>query len=858
MRIQQAMMLGTSAAVTVLAGISCATAGQQAQRTYAIAAGPLGSSLRQVALLSGTNLIIPAGLVAGKRAPALSGRYTAEQAIAILLAGSGLRARRAGTALIIERVQRSNGAGETAATRDILVTGSRIRGAPVASPVIRLDQQQMRDAGQATLGEVVRSIPQSFGGGQNPGIGLNVPAINGVDVGGGSSINLRGLGSDATLTLLNGHRIAYSGSRQSVDVSTIPLGAVDRIEIVPDGASALYGSDAVGGVANILLKRDMNGVETRARIGGSTDGGNFSQLYAVTGGKRWTGGGFIAAYQYSSNSAISASQRSYAANRSPGLTLYPAMRAHNALISLHQDLSPSLSFRVDALFNTRRSVTGYATNPAGDLTLGRQNQVTQDRAYALAPSFQLALGSGWRLALSGSIAGDRVGYDIVRYAGTTRVPLAAGCYCNHAKGFELSGDGPLFRMPAGMVKVATGIGYRTVSLKNDRGAGSPLNFSRSQWDRYAYGELDVPLVAPVLHVPGIYRLNLSAAARYEDYENTGSVTTPKLGLVYAPIAALDLKASWGRSFRAATLLQRYQPPLIELLDARAFGAVNPPAGATALYVMGGNPDLAPERATNWSVTAALHPPSMTGFRAELSYFNVRYFDRIVNPIGFISQSLQDPIYASSVIRSPSPALLQQLIASGASFYNGTGEAYDPSSVIAVIDNSNVNAGHQWAHGIDVLLSYDGALGTRGDRIALGLDVSYLTSHRQISTDQPDLQLAGILFNPPHWRGRGHVSWKHQGLTLTAVASYSGRLADTRFTPIVSLPAQMRFDFVARYQLGTRGKGWLDGLDLTLALDNAFNVTPPPISVSTVSDTPYDSTNYSPLGRVLSIGIAKKW
>ncbi|MFX4466449.1 TonB-dependent receptor plug domain-containing protein, partial [Acinetobacter baumannii] len=88
-----------------------------------------------------------------------------------------------------------------------------------ASPMIRLDQKDMRDAGQSSVAEVVRNIPQNFGGGQNPGVGNNVPAASGINVGSASTINLRGLGSDATLTLLNGHRLAYNGSRQGIDVS---------------------------------------------------------------------------------------------------------------------------------------------------------------------------------------------------------------------------------------------------------------------------------------------------------------------------------------------------------------------------------------------------------------------------------------------------------------------------------------------------------------------------------------------------------------------------------------------------------------------------------------------------------------
>ncbi|NJC00036.1 outer membrane receptor for ferrienterochelin and colicin [Sphingomonas trueperi] len=82
--------------------------------------------------------------------------------------------------------------------------------------------------------------------------------------------NLRGLGSDATLTLINGHRLPYDAVNQGVDISIIPLAALERIEVITDGASALYGSDAVGGVANLILRRDYDGLLTSARVGAST------------------------------------------------------------------------------------------------------------------------------------------------------------------------------------------------------------------------------------------------------------------------------------------------------------------------------------------------------------------------------------------------------------------------------------------------------------------------------------------------------------------------------------------------------------------------------------------------------------
>ena len=134
----------------------------------------------------------------------------------------------------------------------IVVTGSRIRGAAVAGDVITLDQEAIIAAGQVDLGEAIRSLPQNFSGGQNPGIGTGAGLINS-NLNSASSANLRGLGPDATLTLLNGHRLPYDSAFGGVDISAIPLAALDRIEVLPDGASALYGSDAVAGVVNVIL-----------------------------------------------------------------------------------------------------------------------------------------------------------------------------------------------------------------------------------------------------------------------------------------------------------------------------------------------------------------------------------------------------------------------------------------------------------------------------------------------------------------------------------------------------------------------------------------------------------------------------
>src|SRR3546814_3174094 len=77
------------------------------------------------------------------------------------------------------------------------------------------------------------------------------------------------------------------------------------------------------------LFRSYQGLETRARLGASTDGGNFTQQYGALGGATWSSGGFALAYEYNSNTAIEASQRSYARDTAPGLTLFPALKSHS-------------------------------------------------------------------------------------------------------------------------------------------------------------------------------------------------------------------------------------------------------------------------------------------------------------------------------------------------------------------------------------------------------------------------------------------------------------------------------------------------------------------------------------------------
>ena len=847
----------SAGAACAMTAATAACAQQSDARSYDLPAQDLATSLRAVAKASGRSIIASAELLAGKTAPALRGRFTSDQAAAIILAGSGLEARPVGADLVVVTAAGSDQTSITEdAAPDIVVTGTRIRGGQVASAVIEVDQETLRNTAISDTGEAVLRIPQSFGGGQNPGIGMNVPLGSGVDVGGSSSVNLRGLGSDATLTLLNGRRLAYTAVKQSIDVSAIPVSAIKRIEVVPDGASAIYGSDAVAGVANIILRRDYDGLETSARLAASTDGGNFQQQYGALAGTVWSNGGVLAAYDYGSNTAIRARDRAYAADRSPGLDLFPAMRHHSVIASGHQSLGGGVSLEVDGLYNIRWSDTVFPTTPSGDLAEGRATFSSVDKSYAIAPAFRLDLPGDWRVTLTGSYGKNQVDYDQVECARDDCSSSGPSYYRNTARSLELNADGPLFRLPGGSAKLALGGGYREISFRRFASGNDALNTVYAQDSYYAFGELSLPLVAPDQGAPFAHRLEASAAVRYERYPGIGDVLTPKLGIVWGITPDIDLKGSWGKSFRAPTLYQQYQPRAAYLFPPAALGAVGAPTSASALLIVGGNPDLEPERATTWSGTLALHPRSLPGARLELSYFSVVYRDRIVAPIALTREALSNPIYRDQILLNPTESDLAAVIGGAGTFLNLTGVPYDPANVIAIIDNANVNAGRQTARGIDALASYTAAIAP-GQQLSFTANVAYLDSDQQLSPDQPIFPLAGIIFNPPHWRGQATAGWSNGALTITGAVNHTGGVSDARFDPAVAIDGMTSFDLTARYQIDD-GSSLLDGLDVTLSLQNLFNATPDPIDVSIPYDTPYDSTNYSPVGRLIAVQVRKTW
>jgi outer membrane receptor protein involved in Fe transport len=159
--------------------------------------------------------------------------------------------------------------GKRTAEEEIVVTGSRVprKDLTTPAPVTVISSEQIVSSGKVSIGDYLQSIPEQ-------GNALNTQVNNGGS--GATRIDLRGLGALRTLILVNGRRMIYTGtgnnSGTGVDINTIPSGAVERIEVLKDGASAVYGSDAISGVVNVITKKKYDGTTATIYYGGSPHG----------------------------------------------------------------------------------------------------------------------------------------------------------------------------------------------------------------------------------------------------------------------------------------------------------------------------------------------------------------------------------------------------------------------------------------------------------------------------------------------------------------------------------------------------------------------------------------------------------
>ena len=220
------------------------------------------------------------------------------------------------------RVLAQPGPTQTSAAEEIVVTGTSIRGvAPVGSNVITVDRAQIESSGGQTIQEVLSSVPAvtGFGNSAQGAVGQGGGGAGGFqsfDGAGSYAPTIHGLGASAsngTLILIDGHRLPLSGINHTLADPTViaPL-SIERVEILPDGASAVYGSDAVAGVLNFITRKNFSGVEGNLQAAFGGDGYSTTNA-GIVAGFDTNEGSVMISYNYSTRDALQAGARPFTA-----------------------------------------------------------------------------------------------------------------------------------------------------------------------------------------------------------------------------------------------------------------------------------------------------------------------------------------------------------------------------------------------------------------------------------------------------------------------------------------------------------------------------------------------------------------
>ncbi len=857
--------------------------------------------------------------------------------------------------------------GGMAIVDTVRVTGTNVRGEfPVGEHVVTLDKEEIDNSGATSLSDLLRVLPQVFGGGPTQDtrqIGIEAQTNSGY----GSGINLRGLGARATLVLINGRRLAPGGSEAAfVDIDNIPLSAVERVDVLPDSASALYGADAVGGVVNIVMRERYSGAETVGAVGTGTRNSLKNYLVAQTLGHNWDSANALVTLEFYRRDALPASDRSYAVSdlthlgggnfdtmmSNPGTLLVgnttyaiprgqdgthlsaaslvpntanlqnkyadadilPEQRRWSLYATGRKSFDDSFSVFTDVLLVDReaKNRTGGVTatlavpssnpfyvNPTGgtdpilvgynfidDLGPGSTDVTIKTTNVTVGVDFNA--GKDWKITPYVGYARERedqMQYGLLNFGAveaaladsdpdTAFNPFGDGSHTNRAtlKSFtmpwlfaldsqlkvaDLSADGPLMKLPGGTLKLAMGLDlrdqfYHTLTPPSLIAPESVVNLSRRT--SAAFTEIILPLFGKDNAQRGLNKLEVSAAARYEDFAGFGHATTPKYGLVWAPVASLSFRGTWSRSFRAPSLSDLDES--LNTVIPEALPDSKSPTGVTNVLVWSGaNSNLRQERATSWTAGLDYAPEQIKGFTIALTWFDIAFKDRI-QATDFTADILDNPAYSILVSRSPSSTAVNYVCNHGIYFMGTTADCAALGPAIgAIVDLRVHNIETLSTRGIDFNIKYEtqAPIG----KLGLALDGTYLLSYALAEGNgAPETDFLNTQNNPLNLRFRGTLNWTGKRFGFTGGVNYSNSYRNTE-PPAMPVSSWTTVDAQIRYVIGADPGNWLAKSRIEFNATNLFNHDPPFLNNQVVG-IGYDQENADPYGRMISLRIRKSW
>ncbi|WP_165793598.1 TonB-dependent receptor [Hyphococcus luteus] len=908
-----------SAAALLWALLSTGTALADEPVDFDLDPAPLGDSLRAFGQQSGVAIMFSETAVAPLTAPSLKGTYEPEAALAVLLQGSGLEFVSGPDQNIIVRPSTMGNAGQAAAelsdTRTpeegraspveetpvrvdevggdeekeaalrqekVTITGSLIQGiAPESSPLDIYTRADILESGAATTEQFMRSLPQNFGGGSSEFVSVGLPndANSGSNDTLGTGANLRGLGSGSTLVLLNGSRLApTSAIGDFVDISLIPVSALERIDILTDGASSIYGGDAVAGVVNFVLRDDFDGAETTARYGSVTDGGLNEYRLSQTVGGSWTGGNVLAVAEVLDRTNLTLADRPEIS--SPELSngsqlqdldlfqLLPAQNRFSGLVSAKQQVSASLSTSGYVLYS-RRSVDSKSTTT--QFPIVTQSSDANTKSLVAHGGADYDLSNVWSVSLDATYSK----LDNKTLASGSNRPVSSVLKVEAStSSLDAVLRGDLFSLPGGAVKTAFGGHLRNEEFSSE----TSLNGRTAEGSRDVsalYAEMLIPVVGAGNELPGINRLEVNLSARFDDYSDFGSTSNPKVGLLWSPASGLKVRGTYSTSF--------VPPPLGRVGSLTSAGDVYPTSfvlgalGLTGQYpaledgayflTFGTADDLKPQ--TSEAFTAGVEYSqrrSDKSISVSLNYYDLRFDDRL----GRVPIPLnQDPAFAP-FIESDSPGSFPDgtiLFFPTLDQINQYAVQYNPNlnfgaqlDEVAIINNASItrNLSSIDTSGFDFHI--DGDWNTALGNVSASLNANYIAEFvQQAAPSTPEVATLNTLYNPVDLKIRSKFGLSRDAFSGAVIINYTDSYESDESTNAVSINSWTTVDCTLSYGFDRERSDWLGGVRISLSVSNLFD-EPPPVTptLGAYRIAGYDPTNASPIGRFAMVEIAKRF
>jgi outer membrane cobalamin receptor len=885
-------------------------AADETPRHFSIAGQSLQSALNEFARQSDRQILFSTEVVDTKVSHGVQGNLAPETALRQLLRGTGLGFRvTTDNTILVEAVR----AGDTASlppthetirlvqaggvrsdqedapppegtarpparteiSESVVVTGTHIRGnQELPSPTLTVSRLEFEDSGFVTVQDLFEQLPQNFDGVTQDGRFANE--------GGGfvaqrnneraTAIDLRGLGPQSTLTLVDGMRRAGSVSGRIVDISAIPLSVVERVEIVTDGRSSIYGSDAVGGVVNLVTRSRFDGLESQLQYGWAEDGGGEQLQASVIGGASSARGSFVAAFDYAEEDPFRLNERGLMSLQPVfGITFLElqsqsAFWRHTGYLAGNFSATDSVELYGQALLTSMKHRDFELENWAGatqDTFFVNANPSDQ---YSAALGARIGFASDWQLDISAatSTADNQWQQGGFLDAGFVSFPVDYLEDINaEIHSARVIADGALPAIGNVTPRAAFGIEYREESL-DFRQVDTGFEFNSLNKDRTvssAFAEFLIPLVDD-----GDRRFEVSVAGRYDDYDDFGDTTNPHVGVLWSPNKAVTMRASYATAFRAPALIELGSTNFALLQNAS--DPQNGGANSPVLFIQGDNANLGPEEADTWSAGVDFRVGS--GTTISIGYFNVDYTGRIEQPTINADRPLvlqRADRFPGLINRNPTAAEAAAILAldSDGFISNSTGTPFNPATddILAVFpnlitfDNRTANIAVEQVDGLDFRIDSTHKL-TAGD-LTFGANASYMLGHdRSVTATSPSFELLNEVGKPVDFRARVYAGWTRGAYGAKLYLNYADGYTNPFSAPVSGMDSFTTVDLSFRFDgSDLASSGFLDGFTAVLSVQNLLDEDPP-LFPNSLQGVLYDTANASPVGRFVAIQFVKAW